>query len=73
MKESGGNDPIEKAIIYQCIHLIVATIGINASSGFGKCSSTKLCGDDLRDQSENHRTRRSRNKEALYIWAGQAW
>ena len=73
MKESGGNDPIEKAILYQGIHLFVATIGINASSGLEKCASTKPCGDDLRDQSENSRTRRSRNKEALYIWAGQAW
>ena len=53
VKEAGGNDPIEKAILYQYIHLFVASIGINTSPGLDKCASKKLRGDDLRDQLTN--------------------
>ena len=53
MKEAGGNDAIEKAILHQYIHLFVASIGINTSPGFDKCAGKKLRGDDLRDQLKN--------------------
>ena len=53
MKEAGGNDAIEKAILHQYIHLFVASIGINTSPGFDKCAGKKLRGDDLRDQLTN--------------------
>ena len=73
MKEAGGVDPIEKAIVHQDIYLFVATIGINTSSGLDKCAGKKLCRDDMWDQSKNSRTRRPRNKEAMHFWAGQTW
>ena len=53
MEEAGGNDPIEKAIVYQEIYLFAATIGINTSSGLDKCAGKKLCRDDMWDQSKN--------------------
>ena len=52
MKDAGGNDPIEKVIPYQYIHLSVASIGINTRPGLDKCASKSyadmICGTYLK-------------------------
>ena len=50
-KKAGGEDAIERIILYQGIHLCVSIVGINASSSWDKCASKSyaemICGINL--------------------------